>query len=50
MPDSFMKWRAYSQHSESFDIGKVLDMGTVEDLSEEVIAAYNAPLAFHHSL
>lgn len=43
MPDSFMKWRAYSQHSESFDIGKVLDMGTVEDLSEEVIAAYNAP-------
>lgn len=43
MPDSFMEWRAFSQHSPEFDIGKVLDMGTVQALSEEVIAAYNAP-------
>lgn len=43
MPDSFMQWREFSQHSPDFDIGKVLDMGTVQSLSEEVIAAYNAP-------
>ncbi len=43
MPDSFLKWRAYSQHSPGFNIGKVLDMGTVQSLSEGVYKAYNAP-------
>lgn len=43
MPESFMKWRDFSQNSPGFDIGKVIDMGTVQTLSEEVIAAYNAP-------
>lgn len=43
MPESFLKWREYSQHSTGFDIGKVIDMGTIQPLSEEVIAAYNAP-------
>ncbi len=43
MPPGFLKWREYSQHSPGFNIGKVIDMGTIEPLSEEVIAAYNAP-------
>ncbi len=43
MPESFMKWREYSQHSPGFDIGKVIDKGTVQQLSEDVIEAYNAP-------
>ena len=43
MPESFLKWREYSQQSPGFDIGKVIDMGTIQPLSEEVIAAYNAP-------
>lgn len=43
MPESFLQWREYSQHSPGFDIGKVIDKGTVQPLSEEVIAAYNAP-------
>ncbi len=43
MPESFMKWREFSQKSPDFNIGKVIDMGTVRELSEEVIAAYNAP-------
>lgn len=43
MPESFLKWREYSQHSPAFDIGKVINMGTVKPLSDEVIAAYNAP-------
>ena len=43
MPESFMQWRAFSQHSTGFNIGKVIDMGTVEPLSEKVLEAYNAP-------
>lgn len=42
-PESFLKWRAYSQYSPGFDIGKVINMGTVQELAEDVIAAYNAP-------
>jgi len=43
IPDSFLQWRDYSQHSSSFNIGKVIDMGTVQPLSEKVYEAYNAP-------
>jgi len=43
MPESFQKWREFSQHSPKFDIGKVIQMGTLQELSDEVIAAYNAP-------
>ena len=43
MPESFLKWREYSQHSPRFNIGKVIDMGTVQPLDEQVIDAYNAP-------
>lgn len=43
MPESFLQWRAYSQHSPEFNIGKVIDMGTVQPLSEQVYQAYNAP-------
>ena len=43
MPESFLQWREYSQHSPGFNIGKVIDMGTVQSLSEKVYEAYNAP-------
>ncbi|RKN83223.1 haloalkane dehalogenase [Ulvibacterium marinum] len=43
MPESFLKWRAYSQHSPGFNIGKVIEMGTLQPLTEEVMAVYNAP-------
>ena len=43
MPESFMQWREYSQHSEHFDMEKIIDMATVTNLSDEVKAAYNAP-------
>ena len=43
MPESFLRWREFSQKSPDFDIGQVLDMGTVQKLSVHVIAAYNAP-------
>ena len=43
MPESFMQWREFSQYSKKFNIGQVLNMGTLEELTDEVIAAYNAP-------
>ena len=43
MPDAFMKWRTYSQTDPMFRAGKILDHSTVQPLSEEVIAAYDAP-------
>ncbi len=43
MPESFMQWRAFSQSSPKFNIGKVIDMGTIQNLSDEVKEAYNAP-------
>ncbi len=43
MPESFMQWREFSQYSKEFDIGKILDMGTLQKLPKEVIQAYNAP-------
>ena len=43
IPEAFLKWRAYAGHSESFDIGKVVNMGTVQELAPEVIAGYKAP-------
>lgn len=43
LTESFEKWRAYSQHSQDFNIGKVIDMGTVQPLSKAVLDAYDAP-------
>jgi len=43
MPESFLKWRKFSQQSPKFDIGRVIDNGTVQPLAEEVLSAYNAP-------
>ncbi len=41
--EAFLKWQKYSKESPTFDIGKIVNGGCVSDLSEEVIAAYNAP-------
>lgn len=43
MPESFLKWREFSQHSPKFNIGKVIEMGSIQPLSDEILAAYNAP-------
>lgn len=41
--ESFNQWKEFSQHSPKFNIGKVIDMATVAPLSDEILAAYNAP-------
>jgi len=45
IPNSFVKWRSFSQNSREFDIGRVVgtDIGTIQPLTTDIIAAYNAP-------
>lgn len=40
---AFQLWRAFAKNHPSLPIGKVMQMGTHQKLSKEVIAAYNAP-------
>lgn len=44
--EPFMAWRKFSQESPKFDIATVIQNGTVTELSDEVMKAYNAP--FQH--
>lgn len=41
--EAFLNWRRFSQEVEVFDSGFVVQMGTTTDLSDEIVAAYNAP-------
>ena len=43
--EAFLNWQRFSQEVEQFDSGMIVQMGTTTDLSDEVVAAYNAP--FH---
>lgn len=41
--DAFLAWQEYSQTSDAFDIGALVNAGCTSSLSPEEIAAYNAP-------
>lgn len=41
--EAFMKWKAFSQEVPEFPAGGIIKGGTTTPLSEQVIAAYNAP-------
>lgn len=41
--EAFKQWRAYSQTTDSFNIGNIILRGTARGLSEDEVAAYNAP-------
>jgi len=41
--EAFLNWQRFSQEVETFDSGMIVQMGTTTDLSDEVVAAYNAP-------
>lgn len=41
--DAFKKWRDFSQKTPHFSAGGILQLGTVSNLSDAVIAAYDAP-------
>ena len=41
--DAFMAWQSFSRQSPVFPIGKIIANGCASSLSDEVIAAYDAP-------
>ena len=43
MPEVFLAWQRFAATSPEFSVGAILQGGTVTDLPEEVIAAYEAP-------
>ncbi len=43
MPKAFMKWRTFALHSPYFPIGKIIQKATATELSDDIVAAYDAP-------
>ncbi len=43
MPPAFRIWRAFARFSPWFPIGRIVQSGTVSELSPEIVAAYDAP-------
>ncbi len=43
MSEAFLNWQRFAQESPVFPIGQIINGGTTTDLSDEVIAAYDAP-------
>lgn len=43
MSDAFLQWQKFSQTSPDFEVGAILQMGTVTYLQEDVLDAYRAP-------
>jgi haloalkane dehalogenase len=43
MSEAFLQWREFARTSPKFDIGRILQNATVSELSDEVVAAYDAP-------
>jgi len=41
--EAFLRWQQFSQTSPAFDIGRVIQAGTVTALTDDVVAAYDAP-------
>jgi len=40
---AFLRWRQVSQEMPEFNVGEIVQRGTVMQLNDEVVAAYNAP-------
>jgi haloalkane dehalogenase len=41
--EAFLGWRQFSVEVPEFNVGAIINMGTLSDLPEEVLEAYNAP-------
>lgn len=41
--DAFLQWQKFSQETPVFSVGQIVNKGSVTDLPEAVIAAYDAP-------
>lgn len=43
MPDAFLRWREFAENSPAFEIGRIIQKGTVSDLDSAAVNAYDAP-------
>ncbi|CAN5639255.1 haloalkane dehalogenase [soil metagenome] len=43
MTEGFLNWQKFSQEVPDFDSGTIIQMGTTTQLSDQIVAAYNAP-------
>jgi haloalkane dehalogenase len=43
MPDAFFAWQRFSRETEQFPVGHIVNGGTVRDLTDAEVAAYDAP-------
>ncbi len=41
--EAFLQWRAFSVEVPEFNVGAIVNLGTLSDLPEEILGAYNAP-------
>jgi haloalkane dehalogenase len=41
--DAFLAWQKFSQETETFPVGRIVNRGCVTDLPDDVVAAYDAP-------
>jgi len=41
--EAFLRWRKFSVEVPEFNVGAIINMGTLSDLPEEILGAYNAP-------
>jgi haloalkane dehalogenase len=41
--EAFLQWRKFSVEVPEFNVGAIVNMGTLSDLPEEILGAYNAP-------
>jgi haloalkane dehalogenase len=41
--DAFLAWQKFSQETETFRVGRIVNGGCVTDLPDDVVAAYDAP-------
>ena len=41
--EAFLQWRKFSVEVPEFNVGAIINMGTLSDLPEEILGAYNAP-------
>lgn len=43
MPKAFLHWQRFAKYSPYFPVGKIIQKGTVANLDDAVVAAYDAP-------
>ncbi len=43
LSEAFSQWRKFSVEAPEFNVAAIMNMGTLSDLPEEILAAYNAP-------